>query len=198
MVEMEETANILRYATDRSLLILDEIGRGTSTYDGLSIAWAIVEFLHESVKARTLFATHYHELIELGNSLPAAHNYHFSVREQGEKIIFMHHLLEGGVSRSYGIKVARLAGLPKSVIQRAEVVLKLLEAQRQLNTPEVSNQLPLFDKSSPEKNRSEESMPRLEKALKDLHVETLTPLEALNLLAQWKHEMLADDDQDPH
>jgi DNA mismatch repair protein MutS len=127
MVEMRETAAILRGATRRSLVVLDEIGRGTSTYDGLSIAWAVSEFLHDRLGARTLFATHYHELTALARSRPRVRNLQVAVRESGGGIVFLHRLVEGGASRSYGIEVARLAGLPRSVIDRARQVLGTLE-----------------------------------------------------------------------
>ena len=129
MVEMIETANILNNATPRSLIILDEIGRGTSTFDGLSLAWAVAEYLHDHapVKARTLFATHYHELTELALTMRGVKNYNIAVREWSEKIIFLRKILPGGTDKSYGIHVARLAGLPKAVIERAQEVLGNLE-----------------------------------------------------------------------
>ncbi|MCF7849549.1 MAG: DNA mismatch repair protein MutS [Kiritimatiellales bacterium] len=129
MVEMVETANILNNATDQSLIILDEIGRGTSTFDGLSLAWAVAEYLHDTpaVKARTLFATHYHELTELALTKPNVKNFNVAVREWGDKVIFLRKILEGGTDKSYGIHVARLAGLPKEVLDRANEVLSNLE-----------------------------------------------------------------------
>ena len=127
MVEMNETANILNNATARSLVILDEIGRGTSTFDGLSIAWAVAEHLHNVVQAKTLFATHYHELTELCESLPATKNFHVAVREWNDKIIFLRKINPGGTDKSYGIQVGRLAGLPQSVIERAKTILCSLE-----------------------------------------------------------------------
>ncbi len=127
MVEMNETANILNNATARSLIVLDEIGRGTSTFDGLSIAWAVAEFLHNSVGAKTLFATHYHELTELAVTLPRVKNYNVAVREWHDQVIFLHKILPGGTDKSYGIQVARLAGLPKEVLARAKEVLGNLE-----------------------------------------------------------------------
>jgi DNA mismatch repair protein MutS len=126
MVEMNETANILNHATTKSLVVLDEIGRGTSTFDGLSIAWAVAEFLHK-VGAKTLFATHYHELVELAVTLPRVKNYNVAVREWHDQVIFLHKILPGGTDKSYGIQVARLAGLPKEVIERAKEVLANLE-----------------------------------------------------------------------
>jgi DNA mismatch repair protein MutS len=127
MVEMSETANILNNATPRSLVILDEIGRGTSTFDGLSLAWSIVEYLHNVVGAKTLFATHYHELTELAARLPRLKNFNVAVREWNDQIIFLHRIVEGGTDKSYGIHVARLAGVPKEVLERAKVILRNLE-----------------------------------------------------------------------
>src|SRR5205823_14249500 len=123
MVEMEETANILNHATPRSLIILDEIGRGTSTYDGLAIAWSIVEHLHNQVGAKTLFATHYHELTELAARLPRLKNFNVAVREWHDQIVFLRKIVEGGTDKSYGIQVARLAGVPKSILERAKEIL---------------------------------------------------------------------------
>jgi len=127
MVEMNETANILNHATSRSLVILDEIGRGTSTFDGLSIAWSVAEYLNTTLRARTLFATHYHELTELARLLPATKNYNVAVREWGDQVIFLHKIVPGGTDKSYGIQVARLAGLPAPVLKRAKEVLRQLE-----------------------------------------------------------------------
>jgi DNA mismatch repair protein MutS len=128
MVEMAETANILHHATARSLVILDEIGRGTSTFDGLSLAWSIVEHLHHQVGAKTLFATHYHELTELAARLPRLRNFNVAVREWNDQIIFLRRIVPGGTDKSYGIQVARLAGVPRAVIERAKVILRNLEA----------------------------------------------------------------------
>ena len=127
MVEMSETANILHHATARSLIILDEIGRGTSTFDGLSLAWSIVEHLHNQIGAKTLFATHYHELTELARRLPRLRNFNVAVREWNDQIIFLHKIVEGGADKSYGIQVARLAGVPKLVVERAKEILRNLE-----------------------------------------------------------------------
>jgi DNA mismatch repair protein MutS len=129
MVEMIETANILHHATEKSLVILDEVGRGTSTFDGLSLAWAIVEFLAKKVRCRALFATHYHQLVELGATLPAATNLSVAVQERGEEVTFLHKIVEGGTDRSFGLHVARIAGLPKPVLLRAQAVLLELERQ---------------------------------------------------------------------
>jgi DNA mismatch repair protein MutS len=177
MVEMIETANILHHATPRSLLILDEIGRGTSTYDGMSIAWAVVEYIHNHPRlgAKTLFATHYHELTELAKTLPRLRNYNVAVREEGGRVVFLRKIVPGGADRSYGIHVGKLAGLPRSVIQRAEEVLRDLErsreakARRAVVPPPV--QLSLFGQPSP-----------IEQELAALDVLAMSPLDALNKL----------------
>ena len=140
MVEMNETANILNHATNKSLVILDEIGRGTSTFDGLSIAWSVAEYLHTTLRARTLFATHYHELTELARLLPATKNYNVAVREWGDHIVFLRKIVPGGTDKSYGIQVARLAGLPAPVLKRAKDVLRQLEEDQidDLGTPKLA------------------------------------------------------------
>lgn len=181
MVEMVETANILNNATSKSLLILDEIGRGTSTYDGVSIAWAIVEYIHNAPKlrARTLFATHYHELTRLAETLPGVRNYNVAVSETNGEVIFLHKIIAGASDRSYGIHVAQIAGLPKPVINRANEILSQLEsADRQsvLNEPSVpTDQLLLFPETNP-----------IVDALKALDVDNLSPIEAINTLYTWK------------
>jgi DNA mismatch repair protein MutS len=144
MVEMSETANILNNATNRSLIILDEIGRGTSTFDGVSIAWAVTEYLHDKLKSRTLFATHYHELTELGRVLKGVRNLHVSVKEWGEGIVFLHRIVEGPTDKSYGIHVARLAGIPKPVVERSKVILAGLESMTldQTDRPRIAAQKP--------------------------------------------------------
>ncbi len=179
MVEMVETANILNHASDRSLLVLDEIGRGTSTYDGISIAWAVVEHIHNHprLRAKTLFATHYHELTELAEVLPRVRNYNVAVAEHGEKVVFLRKIVPGGADRSYGIHVAELAGLPKAVIRRAEEILEELEkgasrSPRGLPGKEGTEQLPLFTMGP---------HPVLEEVEK-LDLTTMSPLEALNKL----------------
>jgi DNA mismatch repair protein MutS len=127
MVEMNETANITNNATSRSLVILDEIGRGTSTFDGLSIAWSVAEYLHDVLRARTLFATHYHELTELARTRTGVKNFNVAVREWNEQIIFLRKIIPGGADKSYGIQVARLAGLPAPILARAKQILANLE-----------------------------------------------------------------------
>src|SRR5439155_4037631 len=129
MVEMAETSAILHTATARSLVLLDEIGRGTATYDGVSIAWAVTEFVHQRIGCKTVFATHYHELTQLADELVALRNYNVAVREVGDQILFLHRLQPGGADRSYGIEVGRLAGLPEPVIARAREILALLEGE---------------------------------------------------------------------
>ena len=179
MVEMVETANILHHATRRSLLILDEVGRGTSTYDGVSIAWAVVEFVHNHprLRARTLFATHYHELIRLGELLPGIRNYNVAVSEEGGQVVFLHRIVPGGADRSYGIHVAELAGLPRPVINRAQEILAQLEADAgQVRSERAPiRQLALFPQDNP-----------LLDELESLDVASLTPLEALNKLFDWQ------------
>jgi DNA mismatch repair protein MutS len=184
MVEMSETAQILNTATERSLVILDEIGRGTSTYDGVSIAWAVVEHLHDRVKARTLFATHYHELTELAASLPRVTNLHVAVREWQDRIVFLHRIVAGGTDRSYGIHVARIAGVPAEVTRRAEAILKLLEASRRVRRPDrdLLAQLPLFTAAMAGAGDDPATKALLEE-LRALKVESMTPLEALTTLA---------------
>ena len=131
MVEMTETARILNTATQRSLVILDEIGRGTSTYDGLSLAWSIVEHIHDAIGCRTLFATHYHELTDLEEQLPGVRNFNVAVKEWDDQVVFLHQIVPGAADKSYGIHVAQLAGVPRSVNERAREVLAWLEAQHQ-------------------------------------------------------------------
>jgi DNA mismatch repair protein MutS len=173
MVEMVETATILRHATRKSLVILDEIGRGTSTYDGLAIAQAVVEHVHaEEAGPRTLFATHYHELAELEEALPRVRNCRMDVLEEGDRVVFLHRVVEGSADRSYGIHVARLAGIPRPVTTRAQEILSDLESgpTRNGHTP---IQLTLFTPEHP-----------VMKTLRDLDVLSLTPLQALNTLAE--------------
>jgi DNA mismatch repair protein MutS len=160
MVEMSETANILNNATRRSLIILDEIGRGTSTFDGLSLAWSIVEHLHNVVGAKVLFATHYHELTELAARLPRLANFNVAVREWHDKILFLRKIVEGGTDKSYGIQVARLAGVPKPVIDRAKVILRNLEESEL--TPEGNVRQPARHRAEREKLQALEPNPQLD------------------------------------
>jgi DNA mismatch repair protein MutS len=160
MVEMSETANILNNATAASLIILDEIGRGTSTFDGLSLAWAIVEHLHNQVGAKTLFATHYHELTELAGRLARLKNFNVAVRERRDQIVFLHKIVEGGADKSYGIQVARLAGVPNPVIERAKVILGNLEESEL--TPEGTVRQSPRQKAERDRLRQLEPAPQLD------------------------------------
>jgi DNA mismatch repair protein MutS len=179
MVEMAETAAILNTATARSLVLLDEIGRGTATYDGVSIAWAVSEHLHNAIGCKTIFATHYHELTQLADELPAVRNFTVAVREVGDEILFLHSLRPGGADRSYGIEVGRLAGIPRQVLARARQVLKLLESGHLIGgraaAPAADSQLGLFAAAPPH--------PVLA-ALRELDVDELSPRQALERLAQ--------------
>ncbi len=190
MVEMNETAAILHGATARSLVLLDEIGRGTATYDGVSIAWAVTEHLHEVTGAKTIFATHYHELTQLADLLPSLVNYNVAVREAGDDIVFLRRLEPGGADRSYGIQVGRLAGLPEAVVERAREILRELEGahtgggeglgragERRPESGPPLDQLSLFHVEPPVVER-----------LRQIPLERITPLEALNLLAELQAE----------
>jgi DNA mismatch repair protein MutS len=198
-VEMEETANILKSATQKSLVILDEIGRGTSTYDGLSIAWAVTEHFHDQVKAKTLFATHYHELIQLAEVKGGIKNFHIAVKEWNDQILFLYQMVPGGISQSYGIQVASLAGIPDSVIRRSREILNELQEKNppspsrgegEILSPspwtgegrgegDSNKQLPLFTSS--------EAM--ILQQIKDLPLDQLTPLEALQRLYEFKKKI---------
>jgi len=185
MVEMSETSAILHGATARSLVLLDEIGRGTSTYDGVAIAWAVTECLHNVVGCKTIFATHYHELTQLTEELAHARNFNVAVREVGDEIVFLHRLEPGGADRSYGIHVGRLAGLPGPVVARAWEVLKLLEAghhvaQQPVPLPPDATQLGLFAGAAPHPLLAE---------LDGLDLDHLSPIDALNRLAAWKKRL---------
>jgi len=184
MVEMEETASILNHATPRSLIILDEIGRGTSTYDGISIAQAVAEYIHNQpdVGAKTIFATHYHELVELAKTLPRVKNYNVAVADEDGKVVFLRRVIPGGADKSYGIHVAQLAGLPRSVVHRAEEVLTTLESNRQRNGSRRgrisrSQQLPLISEQSP-----------IIGEISELDPDSMTPLEALTKLYELRQK----------
>jgi DNA mismatch repair protein MutS len=184
MVEMTETATILNTATNRSLILLDEMGRGTATFDGLSLAWATVEYLHAETGARTLFATHYHELTMLAEKLPRVRNLRVGVKESPKGIVFLHSIEPGAASKSYGIEVARLAGLPAAVIERARRVLKQHEkAEQQSVQAEVDTadpvQLTIFTPLSQ----------RIVDRIEETDINALTPLQALNLLEELQQEL---------
>ena len=191
MVEMNEVANILHNATSKSLLILDEIGRGTSTYDGLSIAWAVVEHIAYNIGAKSLFATHYHELTELEGQLKGVHNYCIAVQELGEDIIFLRKIIPGGADQSYGIQVARLAGLPEEVLSRARTIVNSLNEN---DIAAVSDKIAMQEKME-EKLQSlsgisiSESDATVISDLKNLDVTKITPLEAMNLLYEFHNRV---------
>lgn len=190
MVEMTETARILNSATPKSLVVLDEIGRGTSTYDGISLAWAITEYLHDRLGCRTLFATHYHELTQLAETLPELRNENVAVREQGDGIVFLHKIVPGSADKSYGIHVARLAGVPREVLDRAEVVLARLEADHldEQGRPKMP--------ARPSQVRNERQLslfgadehPVLD-AIRSINVDELSPLAALQQLHSWQSQL---------
>jgi DNA mismatch repair protein MutS len=189
MVEMNETASILNNLSERSLIILDEIGRGTSTYDGISIAWSITEYLHQNNIARpkTLFATHYHELNEMTQMFDRIKNYNVSVKEVGNKVIFMRKLVPGGSAHSFGIHVAKMAGMPKQVLQRADqILLKLeknhsgdLKEEAKALAAEADMQLSFFQLDDP-------VLMQIKEEIENIDIDTLTPVEALMKLNEIK------------
>jgi DNA mismatch repair protein MutS len=213
MVEMEETASILRDATPNSLIILDEIGRGTSTYDGMSLAQAILEYLHNELQAKVLFSTHYHELTALEDSLSGVKNFTISVKEKGEEVIFLRKIVPGKADKSYGVNVARLVGLPAKIIDRANQVLENLEAKASvwsiggsgpsgekrsagapfyLNFESAEGQLSLFPSTSKcvSINKHEE---KVIQEIKELNIASITPLEALNKLFFLQSRLLSKE-----
>tara|TARA_B110000438_G_scaffold39984_1_gene39905 strand:- start:1889 stop:3700 length:1812 start_codon:yes stop_codon:yes gene_type:complete len=191
MLEMNETASIVRNATNRSLVLLDEIGRGTSTYDGVSIAWAVTEYIHEKIGSKTIFATHYHELTELSQLLDAVKNMTMEIREIGEEIIFLRLLKEGASDRSYGIHVARLAGLPSEVIGRSQELLKKMEEN--VSGPDLDDHMGIeAELSKPVPNDNESGIDELCEALISLDLDTMTPREALNWLFEIRQNLRMD------
>ena len=195
MVEMTETARILNTATKNSLVILDEIGRGTSTYDGVSLAWAIVEYLHDQIECRTLFATHYHELTELEKDFAGVANYNVAVKEWDEKIVFLHKIRPGSADKSYGIHVARLAGVPNWVNRRAEQILERLEASGELEENKAAIQSSVGSSSSNPLHMTlfgPVSHPLVDK-IKALDANELTPLLVLQMLHSCQSELSEDD-----
>jgi len=200
MVEMQEAANILNHATSKSLIILDEIGRGTSTYDGVSIAWAITEYIHNTIQAKTMFATHYHELIAVAESLPHAKNLCITAKESDNKIIFLYKLEEGGIDKSYGIEVAKLAGLPQEVIDKSNDILEDLEKNvidknienalrdTKKNIPE--SQMDLFGNTAllEEFERKTQNLRKIKDDIAKIDINHLTPIEALQKLDELKRK----------
>jgi len=185
MVEMTETAVILNTATPRSLIVLDEIGRGTSTYDGLALAWAVVEHIHRNIRANTLFATHYHELTELAAQLEGVRNLHVSVKESGDQILFLRRVEPGAADKSYGIEVARLAALPMSVIERARQILATHESAEHTVTEELAGaapgpmQIQLFEPVNGQ----------IADRIRRLKLDELRPIEALQLLSELQRDL---------
>ena len=187
MVEMSEVATILKNATKNSLVILDEIGRGTSTYDGLAIAWAVVEYMtnKEKIGCKTLFATHYHELTELEEKIEGVKNYSVAVKEKGENVIFLRKIVKGGTDESYGIHVAKLAGVPQAIIKRSNEILRTLERKVKVNTEPkenkkiVSGQLDMYNYK----------LADIAHELDKINLNELTPIDALNILVKIKEKM---------
>jgi DNA mismatch repair protein MutS len=190
MVEMIEIANILNNATPRSMIVLDEVGRGTSTFDGLALAWAIVEHLHDKIRARTLFATHYHQLTDLASRLKGVCNLNVAVREWNDEIVFLHKIVAGGTDRSYGIHVARLAGVPKDVLERARRILSDIEKDAEHLAPRIarasSRSRASADESTQQLGLFEPPRGAIEKELEKIDVDRLTPIEALLVLRELK------------
>ena len=187
MVEMTEVASILLHATEDSLLILDEVGRGTSTYDGLSIAWAVIEFLTEKIRAKTLFATHYHELTELENKIEGVKNYKVTVRELNGAIVFLRKIARGGANRSFGIEVASLAGVPKEVTQRAKGILRTLEKN------DIAKKGMSVKDAGEETEEQKRPLSEAEKILLETDVNTLSPMQALLLLGDLKEKVQSEN-----
>jgi DNA mismatch repair protein MutS len=181
MVEMTEVATILLHATRDSLLVLDEVGRGTSTYDGLSIAWSVIEFLTEKIRAKTLFATHYHELTQLENSVQGVKNYKITVRELNGAVVFLRKIARGGANRSFGIEVASLAGVPKEITARAKGILKELEKKALVKGEPVTD----FTDTDEET----QTLSEVEEILAETDVNTLSPMQALLLLNDLKEKV---------
>jgi DNA mismatch repair protein MutS len=194
MVEMSEVANIVNNATERSFIILDEVGRGTSTFDGISIASAITEYIHDNIKAKTIFATHYHELTDLEYKLKGAVNYRIEVLENEKDVVFLREIRRGGADKSYGIEVARLAGLPKNILQKSKTTLrKLEERQRIIEKSVKGEQLALFSGRVLEEPEIKEEIIEMTKGQKEaidyienLNLDKLTPIEALMALDKLK------------
>jgi DNA mismatch repair protein MutS len=193
MVEMTEVANILKNATARSLIILDEVGRGTSTFDGLSIAWAVAEYIHDmkNLGARTLFATHYHQLTEMALTKEGVKNYNIAVKEWGDKIIFLRKMVEGGTNRSYGIQVAKIAGLPDEVIARAHEILENLEKGEldEIGMPRMARSKKGLPKHQAQLSLFMDDDQAVIRDIKSINILNVTPLEAMNLISKWKEKL---------
>ena len=203
MVEMSEVANIINNASENSLIILDEVGRGTSTYDGLSIAWSLTEYIHNVIKAKTLFATHYHELVQLESKLDGVKNYSVSVKEKGDNLVFIRKIISGGADRSYGIQVAKLAGLPDEIIEKSKEILHTLEEkpnELRFNFKESKNNEAInkrLDKNGQEKIKENESLITQKQEalnkLEEIDISNITPLEAINTLYKLQNSLKSED-----
>lgn len=191
MVEMSETAGILNNLSPRSLVVLDEIGRGTSTFDGLSLAWAISEYLAK-LKTRTMFATHFHELTALAEEFSGVKNFNVSVKEWNDEIIFLHKIVPGGTDDSYGIYVAKLAGIPPEVVQRAQKILTRLEISDDLQA-KIRNRIPEEEQISLFNKKNSALLEKIKDEIANLDVNSLTPLEALNKLQQLKKKVATNE-----
>ena len=181
MVEMTEAANAIKEATDKSLLLFDELGRGTATFDGMALAQGIIEYIHQNIKGKTFFSTHYHELTDLDKTLKHLKNIHVSAYEEDGKITFLHKIKEGSVDKSYGIHVAKLADLPESVIKRASEILKVYENKENKRDMKIQESLPI-DELIPKKSKVEEELEQIDPL-------EITPMEALNILYKLKKEL---------
>ena len=193
MLEMTEVASVLNSATDKSFIILDEIGRGTSTYDGISIATAITEYIHNKIGAKTIFATHYHELTELEKELEKAINFRVEVKEDGKNVVFLREIVKGGADKSYGIEVAKLSGVPQEVLTRSKKILKKLETRKNLIENKIkAEQMMLFGNDFEEEEVEEETVAVSETEnkvldlLKNLDLNSMSPLESLLKLSEIK------------
>lgn len=186
MVEMQEIAYILRNATSQSFIIIDEIGRGTSTYDGMSLAWSILEHIQKNIGAKTLFATHYHEIIDHAGELPWVRNYSVAVGENNESIVFLRKIIPGGIKKSYGVEVAKLAGIPEKVLENARKMMKSLELGQSGKQLTLSLDIPF---SANPVSSAPNSLSKIERKLQDINVNQLTPLDALHLIVQFQEEM---------
>ena len=184
MVEMTEVAAILKNATDKSLVILDEIGRGTSTYDGLSIAWAVAEAI-SNIKAKTLFATHYHELTDLEDKLEGTKNMHIAVKEKGEDVIFLRKILPGGTDESYGVHVAKLAGVPRDVTKRANDILRTLERRSTLREDKKQTKSEIMEEQG-QMSMYNYKLAEIAHQLDLVDLNNMTPMDALNLISKLK------------
>jgi len=187
MVEMSETAGILNNLSERSLLILDEIGRGTSTFDGLSLAWAIAEYIAKA-KTRCLFATHFHELTALADEYAGVKNYNVPVKEWNDEVIFLHKIVPGGCDDSYGIYVAKLAGVPHAIVRRSEQILARLELTSNLQQ-RIQNRIPADDQLSLFSQKHDPALEEIKCELKKIDLNALTPLQAMNLLQKLKEKL---------